>query len=120
MSEASPALSPAAGYPFEISVAELKHFMDTAPERTLVVDVREPYEMEICALSGARHIPMRQIPEQLSSLPRDKHLLLLCHHGARSRHVTEFLRDRGFPATSNVDGGIDAWAAEIEPTMRRY
>jgi rhodanese-related sulfurtransferase len=45
---------------------------------------------------------------------------VLCHHGARSRHVTEFLRAHGFPAATNVQGGIAAWAEHIDPSMARY
>lgn len=107
-------------FPLELSVNEAKRLIETAGDHTLIVDVREPYELEICALPGTRDIPMRQIPEQLDALPRDKHLLILCHHGGRSRRVTEFLRARGLTAVSNIDGGVDAWAAEIDPSLRRY
>lgn len=121
---ASPTLSampePETEYPIEISVAEADELRRTAPDRTVIVDVREPYELDICRVTGAEHIPMRQIPEQVDALPRDKHLLILCHAGGRSRRVTEFLRARGLGAVSNIAGGIDAWAAEIEPGMRRY
>ena len=110
----------AADVPIEISVTEAKQRWQAAPAHTVVIDVREPYELEICHVEGARHIPMRQIPEQVDALPRDKHLMILCHSGARSRRVTDFLRARGLPAVSNISGGIDAWAAEIEPGMRRY
>jgi sulfur-carrier protein adenylyltransferase/sulfurtransferase len=109
-----------AEFPLELSVAEAKRLVDGPGERALIVDVREPYELEICAVSGARHIPMRQIPEQLETLPKDKHLLILCHSGGRSFRVTEFLRARGLNAVSNIEGGIDAWATEIDPTLRRY
>ena len=63
---------------------------------------------------------MRQIPEHARSLPRDEHLLIICHTGVRSLRVTEFLRAQGYPAVSNVAGGIDARAEQIEPGMRRY
>jgi sulfur-carrier protein adenylyltransferase/sulfurtransferase len=114
-----PALN-ATDFPLELSVAEAKRLLDGAGDRALLIDVREPYETEICAIPGARHIPMQQIPEQLETLPREKHLLVLCHHGGRSRRVTEFLRSRGLAAVTNVDGGIDAWAAELDPALRRY
>jgi sulfur-carrier protein adenylyltransferase/sulfurtransferase len=107
-------------YPLEVSVTEAKQLRETAPDGTLIIDVREPYELEICRLADARHIPMRAIPEQLDALPRDKHLLILCHVGGRSLRVTEYLRQRGLPAVSNIAGGIEAWAQEIEPGMRRY
>jgi adenylyltransferase/sulfurtransferase len=107
-------------FPVDVSVSEAKQIRDAAPDRTLIVDVREPYEFDICRVEGAEHIPMRQIPEHLDTLPRDKHLLILCHSGGRSRRVTEFLRSRGFVSVSNIAGGIDAWAEQIEPGMRRY
>lgn len=107
-------------FPLEISVTEAKRLRDTAPDRTVIIDVREPYEVEICHVAGAQHIPMRQIPEHVDTLARDKHLLVLCHAGGRSRRVTEFLRARGLDAVTNIAGGIDAWAVEIEPGMRRY
>ena len=107
-------------FPLEVSVAEANRLRQSAPERTLIIDVREPFELAICQVEGAEHIPMRQIPEQVDALPRDKHLLILCHSGGRSYRVTEFLRARGFSAVSNVAGGIDAWAEEIEPGLARY
>jgi molybdopterin/thiamine biosynthesis adenylyltransferase/rhodanese-related sulfurtransferase len=107
-------------YPLEIPVAEARQLRDAAPDRTMLIDVREPYELEICRIAGAEHVPMREIPGRLASMPKDKHLLVFCHMGGRSRHVTEYLRANGFNAVSNVTGGIDAWAEEIEPGMARY
>lgn len=107
-------------YPLEISVSDTRQLRATAPGRTLLIDVREPYELEICRIEGAQPVPMAQIPAQLDALPKDKHLLIFCHAGGRSRRVTAFLREHGFTAVSNVTGGIDAWAEEIEPGMRRY
>jgi sulfur-carrier protein adenylyltransferase/sulfurtransferase len=106
--------------PLEISVQHAKRLLDASGQAASLIDVREPYELEICAIQAAEHIPMRQIPERLDSLPKDKHLLILCHSGGRSLRVTEFLRARGFKSVSNVEGGIDAWAEEIDPSLRRY
>lgn len=106
--------------PLQLSVTDARQLLDSAPQQTVLVDVREPYELEICSIAGARHIPMRQIPHQLDALPRDKHILVLCHSGGRSMRVTEFLRAQGFTAVSNVAGGIDAWAREVDPALRRY
>lgn len=118
--EPSPMPMAETDYPLEVPVNEAKRLRDAAPHETVLIDVREPYELDICRVPGAQHIPMRQIPEKLDALPRDKHLLILCHAGGRSRRVTEFLRARGFNAVTNIAGGIDAWAQEIEPGMRRY
>ncbi len=106
--------------PLEISVEETQRLLTSAPFDTVLIDVREPYEFEICTIVGAELIPMRQIPEKLADLPRDKHLLIHCHHGGRSLRVTEYLRTQGFIRVSNVAGGIDAWAERIDPNLRRY
>jgi adenylyltransferase/sulfurtransferase len=106
--------------PLEISVEDAKHLLETQPDRVILIDVRESYEVAICRIEGAEHVPMRQIPEQVGALPKDKHLLIHCHHGGRSLRVTEFLRSRGYERTSNLAGGIEAWAERIEPGMARY
>jgi rhodanese-related sulfurtransferase len=86
----------------------------------LLIDVREPFETELCRIAGAEHIPMRQIPEHVGTLPKDKHLLIHCHHGGRSLRVTQYLRANGYDAVSNVAGGIDAWSLVIDPAVPRY
>jgi adenylyltransferase/sulfurtransferase len=106
--------------PLEISVVEAKRQLDATPDRTLLIDVREPYEWQICRIANSEHVPMRQIPARVDALPKDKHLMIICHTGVRSRRVTEFLRAQGFPAVSNVAGGIASWADQIDPTLQRY
>ena len=103
--------------PLEIDVATAAQLFR---EGVLLVDVREDSEVATCRIEGSRHIPMRQIPEHLAELPRDRPMLVVCHHGGRSRKVTQFLRANGFGQVSNVAGGIDAWAEQIEPAMPRY
>ena len=115
----SPAMNDS-DYPLEISVAEAKRLLGESPCGVMLIDVREPFETEIAAVKGAELIPMRQIPEHARSLPRDEHLLIMCHHGGRSMKVTEYLRAQGYTAVSNIAGGIDAWAEQIEPGMPRY
>ncbi|MCX6952609.1 MAG: molybdopterin-synthase adenylyltransferase MoeB [Verrucomicrobia bacterium] len=107
-------------YPLEISVTEAKRLLDQSPCGVLLIDVREPYEVEIASVTGAEKIPMGQIPAHAHSLPRDEHLLIMCHHGGRSLRVTQYLRAQGYTAVTNVAGGIDAWAEQIDPAMRRY
>ncbi len=89
-------------------------------EGALLLDVREPSEVATCSVAGSRYIPMRQIPESLPTLPRDRQILVLCHVGARSLRVTQFLRANGFTQVTNVAGGIDAWAEQIDPALARY
>lgn len=109
-----------AAIPLEISVEETRDLLEARPPRALLLDVREPFELQICRVEGGTHMPVRQIPERLGELPRDRRLLVLCHTGARSRRVTQYLRAQGFGAVSNVRGGISAWAERIEPAMPRY
>jgi len=89
-------------------------------EGAQLLDVREPHEIATCAIAGSRRIPMQQIPAQMADLPRDRLILVHCHHGGRSLRVTQFLRANGFTQVSNVAGGIDAWAEQIDPTLARY
>ncbi len=112
--------SDAPALPLELSVEEARERLGQASENFFVLDVREPYETEICRLPGAIPIPMRQISAQTTALPGDKPILVYCHHGMRSLHVVKFLRDRGFPQACNLQGGIDAWARKCDPEMPRY
>ena len=103
--------------PLEIDVTTAAQLLGAG---ALLIDVREPAEVATCAVAGCRHIPMRQIPENVAALPRDQAILVLCHHGGRSLRVAQFLRANGFAQTSNVAGGIDAWAEQIDPGLARY
>jgi len=107
-------------YPLDLTVTAASQLLKSSPAAVRIIDVREPSEVGICRIAGVENIPMRQIPEHVATLPRDRHLLILCHHGGRSLRVTKFLRAQGFSAVSNISGGIDAWAEQIDPTMPRY
>jgi len=103
--------------PLEIDVATAAQQLR---DGALLLDVREAFEVATCAIAGSRHIPMRQIPESLPDLPRDRLILVQCHHGGRSLRVTQYLRANGFTQVTNVAGGIDAWAEQIDPGLARY
>ena len=104
--------------PFEIDVTEAARLAHTGAAR--VLDVREPFELQICQVPGATHIPMGQVPQQLAQIPRETRVLVLCHHGGRSARVTQFLRQNGYDKATNIAGGIEAWARQIDPGMQRY
>lgn len=86
----------------------------------VVLDVREPWEVELCRIGESLHIPLGQLPSAVTVLPRDRDIAVLCHHGMRSAHATSWLRTQGFDRAINLAGGIDAWARRIDPTMKVY
>lgn len=103
-----------------MTVTELRSALDAGRD-LVVLDVREPEELQLAALPGVLHIPMRDLPLRASELPRDRDLAVLCHHGMRSAHVVAWLRElQGFQRVHNVEGGIDAWSAEVDPGVPRY
>ncbi len=104
--------------PLEISVRDLKRALDEGG--ATVVDVRETWEAEIAKIAGAVLIPLSEFAARAKELPRDKPILIHCHHGGRSMQATQWLRRNGYGNVSNVAGGIDAWSLEIDPATPRY
>ena len=103
----------------EISVSDLSKRI-AEPNRPVVLDVREPQEIAIARFPGALEIPMGSIPSRIDDLDRDAEIFVLCHHGSRSAHVTDYLVEQGFTKVSNVTGGIDAWSLDVDPSVARY
>ena len=92
---------------------------DNRPDPVLL-DVREPWELEICQLAGTQHIPMHLVPVRCDDIDPNRDVVVICHHGGRSMQVAMFLERKGFRSVHNLMGGVEAWAAEVDPTMRRY
>lgn len=86
----------------------------------LLLDVREPWEVAICRIEGADNIPMRQLPGAVSALDRDRPVVCICHHGIRSYQVARYLEHLGFGDVINLQGGLDAWAHEVDREMSTY
>ena len=89
-------------------------------ENPLLLDVREPWEFEICHIDGSLNIPMGSIPQQLMQLQAADDIIVICHHGIRSRNVISYLQQQSIDGLVNLDGGVDAWAREIDPDMPVY
>ncbi|MCE9602235.1 MAG: molybdopterin-synthase adenylyltransferase MoeB [Gemmatimonadetes bacterium] len=85
-----------------------------------VIDVREPWEHAVASLEPAELIPMQTIPARHSALPRETEYVVLCHHGMRSAMVADYLRTVGFTRVLNLEGGIDRWSVEVDPSVSRY
>tara|TARA_B100001996_G_scaffold380320_1_gene367552 strand:+ start:255 stop:572 length:318 start_codon:yes stop_codon:yes gene_type:complete len=102
-----------------INVNELKALFNSDSNSFQLLDVRENDEINLCKLDQAIHIPMMSIPKRLDELNNKKDIIVMCHSGIRSMQVCLFLNQNGYNAI-NLNGGIDAWAKEIDPTMKRY
>ncbi|MEY4374237.1 MAG: hypothetical protein RL760_403 [Candidatus Eisenbacteria bacterium] len=112
-------MTPSAGGPVDLSVRELAQRLERGDD-LLIVDVREASELAVARFPNALHVPLATVPLRLAELPTDRTLVLACHHGGRSMRALQFLRSRGYTDLLNLDGGIDAWAREVDPAMRRY
>ena len=89
--------------------------------KTKIIDVRESWEYSTAHIEGSVLIPMGEIPARAhQELDPDDRLLVLCHHGARSLSVTNWLRQQGFESAQSIAGGIDAWSREVDPKVPRY
>ncbi len=101
-----------------ISVQELKERLDRGDD-IFLLDVREPQEYQIVNL-GAHLIPLGELPARVNELDTSREIVVHCHSGARSARAVAFLRQMGFKKVKNLAGGINQWAARIDPTMPRY
>ena len=102
-----------------ITVAELKARWDRG-DRPFLLDVREAVEHQLVRLEGDVLIPLGELIARLEELDPDREIVVYCHHGNRSGRATAYLRHNGFPRARNLRGGIEEWAARIDPSMPRY
>ena len=98
--------------------AQLAEYLKTSKPQ--LIDVREPWEFEICALQDSINIPMAEIPRQLSKFAAAKVSVIICHHGVRSLHVIQFLQQQGIDHLINLDGGVAAWDHQVDKNMPLY
>jgi rhodanese-related sulfurtransferase len=103
----------------EITPAEMRERLDRG-ENFLLVDVREPWEYELCRIEGAKLLPMGSIPQNLQALDVDEDVVCYCHHGMRSMDVAVWLRGQGVQRAKSLAGGIERWSLEIDPRVPRY
>jgi rhodanese-related sulfurtransferase len=93
---------------------------DSSRPAPVLLDVREPWEIETAKIAGCVSIPMRDIPARSGELDDDAQIVCVCHHGARSANVAMFLESRGFAKVFNLQGGIDAWSRQVDPSVPLY
>ncbi|TCK19434.1 rhodanese-related sulfurtransferase [Thiogranum longum] len=104
----------------EFSAGELSAYLCNADCKPLLLDVREPWEFDKVSIEGSTLVPMRQIGEHIHMLNSDDEIVVICHHGIRSRVVCRFLESEGFSNVINLSGGIAAWAKDVDCQMPTY
>lgn len=93
---------------------------DNSRAAPVLLDVREPWEIETAKIAGCVSIPMRDIPARSEELDDEAQIVCVCHHGGRSAQVAMFLESRGFTKVFNLQGGIDAWSRHVDPKVPTY
>jgi len=102
-----------------MNVEELKRQLDSGVIPVLL-DVREPWEYEICRIEGSQNVPMSQITRRIHELDKEANTIVICHHGSRSWQVGSYLESCGFNNLINLEGGVSDWAEQIDLNMPRY
>jgi rhodanese-related sulfurtransferase len=103
----------------EITPADVKARMDSG-EKLFLVDVREPWEHQLCSIEGARLVPLGSLAASLQSLPDTGEVICYCHHGMRSLDAAAWLRFQGIEKAKSMSGGIERWSVEIDSKVPRY
>lgn len=102
-----------------ISATELNDLL-LSDEKINLLDVREYFEWDICHIDGAENIPMNLIDECIDEITKDTPTVVICHHGVRSMNVIHYLKTKGYNNLINLDGGIHAWATQVDENMATY
>ena len=102
----------------KINVIALKEKKDKNIKFVLL-DVREPHEVNYAKIDPHIHIVMGDIPVRHEELDKDTPIVVICHTGARSAQVCQYLEPMGYDVT-NLEGGIDAWSQLVDPEVPRY
>lgn len=104
----------------EMSPQQVHDHLQQTSNTPVLLDVRESWEYEICHIKGSELIPMQTIPGQLSKLDPEQEIIVICHHGIRSRMVGQFLEQAQFKNVINLSGGVTAWAQQVDRNMPTY
>lgn len=109
----------------QITAPQLKAWLDDpARPKPILLDVREPWEQAVCRLPGALPMAMRSVPARYPELQREhgkeREVVVVCHHGARSYQVAMFLEQQGFANLYNLYGGVAAWSQQVDSSLPTY
>jgi sulfur-carrier protein adenylyltransferase/sulfurtransferase len=115
-----PPRADAAGEVRRLSATALKELLAAVPrdEQPLLIDVREPHEWSAGHLEGALHIPLGELAPRLAEIARDAAPVFMCRSGGRSLAACQMALRAGIAAPANLEGGLLAWAREVDPTLQ--
>ena len=102
-----------------ITPQELKKRLEQG-DTIVLIDVREPWEYNICKIAGAILIPLGTLGSEYKKLDPQAEIVMHCHMGMRSMDATQFLLQQGFKNVKNLTGGIEAWSTQVDPSVPRY
>jgi adenylyltransferase/sulfurtransferase len=105
----------------DVTPREVKAMQERG-EKFRLVDVRELDEWKTVKIDGAELVPLSQFQQQATAKldDPDEKIVLYCHHGMRSARAQGYLKSQGYTDVLNLTGGIDAWALQVDPAMKRY
>jgi rhodanese-related sulfurtransferase len=103
----------------EITPVDVKARLDRG-EKVHLVDVREPWEYDLCRIEGAKHVPLGSLAASLQTLPDVDEVICYCHHGMRSLDAATWLRFQGIERAKSLAGGIERWSLDVDPNVPRY
>ena len=104
----------------EHNATEVNDILNNKENKLIILDVREKWEYDICHIKESVHIPMGQIAERKDELNMEDTIIVVCHHGIRSRMVAKYLDGEGFEEVLNLTGGVDAWSKTVDESMKKY
>jgi adenylyltransferase/sulfurtransferase len=108
-----------AGAGWDISAQDLKARLEREPN-LILLDVREPHELEIAAIQGAKNIPLGEVAQRMAELDSAEEMVVFCKRGSRSARAIEILSSAGFKKMKNLKGGINAWAEDVDTSLPLY
>ncbi len=111
--------SGSAGQEWDITPSELEEQLKSGLPLTLV-DVREPHELDISHIDGTRNIPLGQLAMRSAELDPQDEIVLICKAGVRSTRALHILLGAGFRKLHNLQGGMNAWAKDVDPSQPIY
>ena len=102
---------------FETTPEEL--FQNLKNRSICLVDIRDPWEVDICSIEPSIKIPLSQIEDNFSTIAKHENVVFYCHHGVRSLRAVQIMLLHQIESKS-LKGGIDLWSEVIDPTCAKY